>query len=142
MPEYCHHVSCVTYEGEAVESFLGDVLGMSTMDDMFVPEDVTGDFLTWPRPNPGANAKMLGSGMKGLVEVVRAPEEMRGQVRPGTAFITFAVTDLDERVAKARELGFEATDIKTFAVNDKVTTSVSLITAGDLTFELVRFDAV
>lgn len=137
-----HHVSCVTFAGDEVVEFLNDVLGMPVMDQMSVPEDVTGDFLAWPRPNPGADASMLGAGSKGLVEVVRAPEEMRGRVNPGTAFITFAVTDIEDRLAKSRERGYTTSELKTFNVNPQVALSCATVTAGDLTFELVQFNAV
>jgi catechol 2,3-dioxygenase-like lactoylglutathione lyase family enzyme len=142
MVDAAHHVSCVTFAGDEVVGFLGDVLGMPVMDSMIVPEDVTGDFLAWPRPNPGATAEMIGKGSKGLVEVVRAPEEMRGRVGPGTAFITFAVTDLDDRLARSRERGYLTSEVKTFDVNPRVALSCATVTAGDLTFELVQFNAV
>jgi catechol 2,3-dioxygenase-like lactoylglutathione lyase family enzyme len=137
-----HHVSCVTFAGDDVVCFLHDVLGMRVLDQMYVPEDVTGDFLAWPRPNPGAAAEMLGSGSKGLIEVVRAPEEMRGRVSPGTAFITFAVTDIEARLNESRERGYAASEVKTFNVNDNVALSCATVAAGDLTFELVQFNAV
>jgi hypothetical protein len=142
MVDAAHHVSCVTFAGDEVAGFLGEVLGMPVMDSMFVPEDVTGDFLGWPRPNSGADAEMVGKGSKGLIEVVRAPEEMRGRVSPGTAFITFAVTDLEDRLVKSRERGYTTSEVKTFNVNPRVTLSCATVTAGDLTFELVQFRAI
>jgi catechol 2,3-dioxygenase-like lactoylglutathione lyase family enzyme len=142
MVDAAHHVSCVTFAGDEVVGFLNDVLGMRVMDQMFVPEDVTGDFLAWPRPNPGAAAEMVGSGSKGLIEVVRAPEEMRGRVTPGTAFITFAVTDIEARLDRSRERGYITSEVKTLDVNENVALSCATVTAGDLTFELVQFNAV
>ena len=142
MVDAAHHVSCVTFAGDEVVGFLNDVLGMRVMDQMFVPEDVTGDFLAWPRPNPGAAAELVGSGSKGLIEVVRAPEEMRGRVTPGTAFITFAVTDIEARLDRSRERGYITSEVKTLDVNENVALSCATVTAGDLTFELVQFNAV
>ena len=142
MVDAAHHVSCVTFTGDDVVTFLHDVMGLNVMDQMTVPEDVTSGFLDWPRPNPGASASMLGSGSKGLIEVVRAPEEVRGKVGAGTAFITFAVTDLDEKLEESRARGYTTSEIKTFNVNENVALSCATVTAGDLTFELVKFNAI
>jgi catechol 2,3-dioxygenase-like lactoylglutathione lyase family enzyme len=140
VPNACHHISCVTFEGDDVVAFLGDVMGLPVADHMQVPGTAMTHLQAWPHANPGARAAMMGAGMKGLVEVVRAPEELRGMVSPGTALITFSVTDLEERLAAARRHGYRTSEIIEFPVNDKVKVAVATVLAGDLTFELVRFD--
>jgi hypothetical protein len=71
MVDAAHHVSCVTFTGDDVVTFLHDVMGLNVMDQMTVPEDVTSGFLAWPRPNPGASASMLGSAGDLTFELVK-----------------------------------------------------------------------
>lgn len=140
MPSAAHHVSCVTYQNDAVMAFLHDVLGLQTLDHMFFPRDVTSRFLDWPDTNPGAVAAMVGSGGKGLIEVVQAPEAVRERVAAGTALITFAVSDLEARLEDASRRGFVSTPIHNFNVNDDLNIDMSIVTAGDLSFELIRYN--
>jgi hypothetical protein len=45
---------------------------------------------------------MLGTGAAGTIEVVPLPAELRGRVTPATTAISFAVDDLEARVAACR----------------------------------------
>jgi hypothetical protein len=85
MDDAAHHVSCVTFTGDDVVTFLHDIMGLNV-------------------PNPGASAPMLGSG--------------------------------------SRARGYTTSEIKTFNVNENVALSCATVTAGDLTFELVKFNAL
>jgi hypothetical protein len=140
MPSAAHHVSCVTYQNDAVMAFLHDVLGLQTLDRMLFPHDVTSRFLGWPDTNPGAVASMVGTGGKGLIEVVQAPEAVNEHVAPGTALITFAVPDLEARLDEARRRGFHSTPIHNFNVNDDLNVDMAIVAAGDLRFELIRYN--
>ena len=139
MPSAAHHVSCVTARPEAVTEFLTEVLGLPARDSMRLPGAITERFLGWPSPAPEADAHMLGSGTKGLIEMVSVPAEIAARVRPGTALITFAVTDLEERLREATDRGFEVSDIHPVQVNDHLEVSMAVVVAGDLAFELVRY---
>lgn len=139
MPSAAHHVSCVTARPEAVTEFLTEVLGLPQRDSMRLPGAITEQFLAWPSGAPDADASMLGSGTKGLIEMVSVPAGITDRVRPGTALITFAVTDLEDRLADAARRGFEVSDIHPVQVNGQLEVSMAVVVAGDLAFELVRY---
>jgi catechol 2,3-dioxygenase-like lactoylglutathione lyase family enzyme len=141
VPSAAHHVSCVTAQPEAVTEFLTEVLGLPARDSMRLPGRITQRFLGWPSEAPDADASMLGSGTKGLIEMVAAPAGIAGRVRSGTALITFAVTDLEQRLEDAERRGFEVSEIHPVQVNDHLEVSMAVVVAGDLTFELVRYRA-
>ncbi|HUR09140.1 MAG TPA: hypothetical protein VM347_41830 [Nonomuraea sp.] len=108
---------------------------------MDLPAEITGPFLGWPTGHSAA-ATMVGTGSKGLIEVVTLPESLPPQIQPGLALITFAVTDLEERVAAAVEAGFHVSDIRTFKVNDAIEVSMAVVTVGGVSFELIRYNTL
>jgi hypothetical protein len=75
---------------------------------------------------------LLGPDSAAMIEVAPLPDELRGRLNPGTTGISFAVDDLDERVAACRAAGLAVTVVPgdlPFAV----------VTVGGVDFELVRF---
>jgi catechol 2,3-dioxygenase-like lactoylglutathione lyase family enzyme len=141
MPTGAHHVSCVSADSESILAFLRGVVGLDVVDRMNLPADVTAPFLGWPEGHPG-EATMLGTGSKGLIEIVALPEPLAGQIRPGLALITFAVPDLEERVAAALDAGYQVSDIHTFKVNDAIEVAMAVVTVGGVSFELIRYNTL
>lgn len=141
MPTGLHHVSCVTAESDSVLAFLRSVMGLEALDRMNLPAEVTAPFLGWPTGHP-ADATMVGAGSRGLIEVVALPQDLAEQIRPGLALITFAVTDLEDRVAAAIQAGYQVSDIRTFKVNDAIEVSMAVVTVGGLSFELIRYNTL
>lgn len=117
-----HHALCVTDDQPAVAAALAMVLGVT-------PE--SGDF-SWTPGSPALISTLLGARSAGTIEIAPLPGELRGRLNPGTTAISFAVDDLDERVAACRAAGLEVTVVPgdvAFAV----------VTVTGVEFELVRF---
>jgi hypothetical protein len=140
VPQASHHIACVTHRGDEVREFLTEVIGLGTTDTTFVPGDVAEEFLAWPTGNAGGSAVILGSGSRGLVEVVDIPPELRDSVQAGSGLISFIVPDLEQRLEQARSHGYRTGEIRQFMLNEATTCSAALVTAGDLTFELFRIE--
>lgn len=117
-----HHALCVTDDQPAVAAALAMVLGVA-------PE--SGDY-SWEAGSPALISTLLGADSAGTIEVAPLPDELRGRLNPGTTGISFAVDNLDERVAACRAAGLAVTVVPgdlPFAV----------VTVGGVDFELVRF---
>lgn len=104
-----HHALCVTDDGPAVAAALAAI-------------------------SPSVVTSLLGEGAAGLVEVAPLPDELNGRLTPTTTAITFAVDDLDERVAACRAAGLDVT----VAVGGGDLPYAVVVVAG-LEFELVQF---
>ena len=117
-----HHAICVTDDEETVAARLRAVLG----------HPAGAGTLSWDAGTPALIGTILGAGSAGTIEVVRLPAELRGRLSPGTTAISFAVDDLDERVAACRAAGLAVS-----VVPGDV--SFAVVTAAGLEFELVRF---
>jgi hypothetical protein len=52
---------------------------------------------------------LLGPGSVATIDIVPLPAELSGRLVPGTTSISFAVDDLDERVAACRAAGLDVT---------------------------------
>src|SRR5437867_1598234 len=105
-----HHAVCVTDDPEAVAAFL-QLLGLDLLGRAEAAPETTSAVLSWPAGSPGTISTILGRSASGVIELVRLPEQLKGVVQPGTALISFAVDDLEERVAACRERGLDVTDI-------------------------------
>lgn len=139
MPSRSHHIACVTDDPEAVIEFLTKVLGLELTGELRAPGDATSTILGWPE-NDGAQGWMLGRGQGGLVEVIRIPDELRGQVEPRFALISFATPDLEDRVQECRNRGIDVSEpIRT--KGEGMDLSGAVATVGGLAFELLRFEA-
>jgi len=117
-----HHALCVTDDQPAVAAALAMVLGVT-------PE--SGDF-SWTPGSPALISTLLGARSAGTIEIAPLPDELRGRLNPGTTAISFAVDDLDERVAACRSAGLTVTVVPgdvAFAV----------VTVTGVEFELVQF---
>jgi hypothetical protein len=81
-----HQALCVTDDEAAVRAALARVVG----DQALV-------------------SALLGPHSEATIDVVPLPEELRGRLVPGTTSISFAVDDLEERVAACRAAGLDVT---------------------------------
>ncbi len=117
------HARCFTDESEAVTARLRSVLGL--------PDGDPGP-LAWVGGGPAPIATMLGPGSAGTIDVVPLPAELRGRLRPGTMPVSFAVDDLDERVAACRAAGLAVT-----VPLDGAVLPYAVVTVAGLEFELV-----
>ena len=117
-----HHALCVTDDQPAVAAALAMVLG--------VPPG-SSDY-SWAAGSPALISTLLGADSAGRIEIAALPDELRGRLIPGTTSISFAVDDLDGRVAACRAAGLTVTVVPgdlPFAV----------VTVAGVEFELVRF---
>lgn len=103
-----HCALCVTDDVPGVESALAEIFGAGLID------------------------ALLGPGSTATVEVTPLPTELKGRLTPATTAISFAVDDLDERVAACRAAGLDVTVVP----GDL---AYALVTVAGLEFELVRF---
>lgn len=119
------HAICVTDDEDGVAARLGAVLGLSP---------ATGAF-AWESGSTALIATILGPESSGTIEVVRLPAELRGRLTPGTTSISFAVDDLDDRVAACRAAALDVS----VAPDAPGGLSHAVVTVAGLEFELVRF---
>jgi hypothetical protein len=102
LPGTLQHALCVTDDTEAVTARLRFVLGL--------PARVTGP-LSWEPDSPAVIATILGAASAGTIDVEPLPAELGGRLVPGTTAISFAVDDLDERVAACRAAGLPVMEV-------------------------------
>ncbi|MGH9009359.1 MAG: VOC family protein [Acidimicrobiia bacterium] len=121
-----HQAMCVTDDEVAVGAALAVVLGLPAG---------TGD-LSWEAGSPALISNLLGPDSAGMIELMPLPPELGGRLVPGTTSISFAVDDLDERVAACRAAGLDVT----VGVGSG-DLSYAVVVAAGLEFELVRFGA-
>ena len=84
--------------------------------------------------SPAVFRAILGDDAAGMVDIAPLPAELNGRLVPGTLSISFAVDDLDERVAASRAAGLDVT----VAVADGPL-AYAVVTVAGLEFELVQF---
>jgi hypothetical protein len=77
---------------------------------------------------------LLGPDSTAAIELVPLPTELEDRLVPGTTSISFAVDDLEERVAACRAAGLDVT--LGIGVGDL---SYAVVTVAGLEFELVCF---
>jgi hypothetical protein len=114
------HAICVTDDEDGVAARLRSVLGLSA----------GAGTLAWEAAGVALIATILGPLSSGTIEVVRLPAELRGRLTPGTTGISFAVDDLDERVAACRAAGLPVSVVPGAF-------SFAVVSAAGLDFELV-----
>jgi catechol 2,3-dioxygenase-like lactoylglutathione lyase family enzyme len=127
-PGTLQHAMCFTHDVEAVTARLRAVLGLPDGQDR--P-------LVWDGGGPAPMAALLGPGSAGAIDVVPLPAGLRGRLTPGTMPVSFAVDDLDERVAACRAAGLSVT---VDAGGDAAGLPCAVVTVAGLEFELVATD--
>jgi hypothetical protein len=103
-----HCALCVTDDVPAVTAALAEIVGSGLMDTL------------------------LGPGATGTIEIAPLPQELHGRLALGTLAISFAVDDLDARVAACRAAGLDVT----VAVGEGGLAYAVVVVAG-VEFELV-----
>jgi hypothetical protein len=129
-PGAIQHAVCFSDDGPAVAAALRVVLGLPAATDA----------LTWYPGSPAPIATILGADSSGTIDVVPLPPELEGRLSPGTTAISFAVDDLEARVAACRAAGLDVTVAPHHPVG-AAELSFAVVAVGGLEFELVRFDA-
>src|SRR5581483_2117589 len=117
-PGTIQYALCVTDDEPAVSDRLRAVLGL-------------------PGARPGPLSWESGSpALIGTIQVEPLPAELRGRLTPGTTAISFAVDDLDERVAACRAAGLDVT----VPLGGAAGLPYAVVTVAGLEFELVAAD--
>ena len=104
-----HQAICVTDDREGVAAALALVLG-----------------------DPALVGALLGPGSEAEIEIVSLPTELHGRLVPATTAISFAVDDLEDRVAACRAAGRDV--IVAVGGGDL---SFAVVTVAGLEFELL-----
>jgi len=123
------HAICVTDDEDGVTAALRGVLGLGP----------GAGSLTWEAGSPALIGILLGAGSAGTMEVVRLPAELRGRLTPATTAVSFAVDDLEARVAACRAAGLDVTVAPHHPVGAGEV-SFAVVSVAGLEFELVRFE--
>jgi len=125
------HAICVTDDEDAVAAALRAVLAL--------PTEAGAGALSWEPGSPALIATLLGARSAGTIEVVRLPDELRGRLTPGTTAVSFAVDDLEDRIAACRAAGLDVsvTPHHPAGAGD---VSYAVVAVAGLEFELVRFE--
>ena len=119
------HAICVTDDEDGVADRLRPVLGLP----------LGARTLAWEPDSPALIATILGPESSGTIEVVRLPAELGGRLTPATTAISFAVDDLDDRVAACRAAALDVS----VAPDAPGGLSYAVVAVAGLEFELVRF---
>jgi catechol 2,3-dioxygenase-like lactoylglutathione lyase family enzyme len=117
--------------------FLTEVVGMTGA--RWFPNDseqATAVF-GWPPISEPGRRVVLGQ-PPGMVELVEIPDELRGTVRPGVAFVAFATPDVEGYAERASAAGFDVGEVRTVPGAGEASTLVP-VTVGGLPWELMRF---
>src|SRR5438105_13575808 len=97
-----HHAVCFTDDEGAVAAALVAVLGLRPVTAGAVGPSRA---FSWEAGGAAPIGVILGAGAAGTIEVVPLPAELRGRLTPATTSISFAVDDLEDRVAACRAAG-------------------------------------
>jgi hypothetical protein len=103
-----HHALCVTDDGPAVATALATI-------------------------SPTVMRALLGEDAAGMIEIAALPAELNGRLIPPTTAISFAVDNLDERVAACRAAGL---DVSVAVGGGEL--AYAVVTVAGLEFELVE----
>ncbi|HTK65108.1 MAG TPA: hypothetical protein VL595_22155 [Pseudonocardia sp.] len=132
-----HHVACVTDEPEAVAEVLREVFGCGAGSPVSADGTAASALLGWPS-NPGFEGFITGSGRGGQIEVIPIPPELGDAVTPGVALLSYAVRDIEERIALCRSMGIEVS-APVRVTNDTIDVSLARFVVGGIPFELAQF---
>jgi hypothetical protein len=124
------HAVCVTDDEAGVTAALGLVLGL--------PPGSPFAALSWAPGTSALIGVLLGAASAGTIEVVALPGELHGRLNPATTAISFAVADLEARVAACRAAGLDVTVAPHHPVGAGEI-SFAVVAAAGLEFELVEF---
>ena len=137
MPSRLFHVVLLTDEIDEVARFLTEVVGLT--DPRWFPNDAeqSSRVFGWPVVEAPGRRVVIGQ-PPGMVELVEIPEALRGEVRPGVAFLAFATPDVEGYAERAALAGFDVGTVDTVAGAGEPSTLVP-VTVGGLPWEFMRF---
>jgi hypothetical protein len=127
----------MTDDPDAVAEVLREVFGCGSTSPVTADGDAASALLGWPE-SPGFDGFITGSGGRGTVEVIPIPAELRGTVSPGVALVSFAVRDIEERIALCRSMGIEVS-APVRVSNTTIDVSLARFVVGGIPFELAQF---
>jgi hypothetical protein len=125
------YATCVTDDEAAVGAALGAVLGLP-------PAATAAGALSWEAGSRAPIGTILGPGSAGTIQIVRLPDELRGRLTLPAPAISFAVDDLEDRVAACRMAGFDVT-VAPEVQAGRGDVSYAVVTVAGVEFELVHF---
>ena len=125
LPGTIQRALCVTDDREAVTARLRFVLGLPRSG---------GGPLAWEPGSPALIATILGVDSAGTIDLEPLPAELGGRLVPGTTAVTFAVEDLEARLAACRAAGLLVTEMGAGPGG----LGFAVVVAAGLEFELVR----
>jgi catechol 2,3-dioxygenase-like lactoylglutathione lyase family enzyme len=137
MPSRLFHVVLFTDEIDETTRFLTDVVGLS--DPRWFDNDAEQStrVFGWPHVEEPGRRVVLGQA-PGMVELVEIPEELRGTVQPGVAFLAFATPDVEGYAGRAAAAGFAAGPVQTVDGAGEPST-LAPVMVGGLPWEFMRF---
>jgi hypothetical protein len=104
-----HHVQVLTRDSQVLVHYLETTLGMDRQAEIEIPRSAVAELLRWTVTEGQVRSTILGSGHRGLVEVVECPEagdsDTTSQPTVGALQLAFAVPDLPRCLEDARRLG-------------------------------------
>jgi hypothetical protein len=127
----------VTDDPGAVAAVLREVFGCDAVSPVSADGAAASALLGWP-VNPGFEGFVTGFRNGGQLEVIPIPAELRDSVPSGVALLSYAVRDIDERIALCRSMGIEVSDPVRVA-NDTIDVSLARFVVGGIPFELAQF---
>lgn len=92
MSSQLHHVVMCSHSADDFVGFLTGVVGMTVQQQFHVPGELLASTLGWP-PSSGTQVSMVGSGDRGLIEVLDVPAALRDAVPEGLAALSFLSSD-------------------------------------------------
>jgi catechol 2,3-dioxygenase-like lactoylglutathione lyase family enzyme len=137
MPSRLFHVVLFTDEIDETTRFLTDVVGLT--DPRWFDNDAEQStrVFGWPHVEEPGRRVVLGQA-PGMVELVEIPEELRGTVQPGVAFLAFATPDVEGYAGRAEAAGFAAGPVQTVDGAGEPSTLAPVLVGG-LPWEFMRF---
>jgi hypothetical protein len=104
-----HHVQVLTRDSQVLVHYLETTLGMDRQAEIEIPRSAVAELLRWTVTEGQVRSTILGSGYRGLVEVVECPEaadsDTTSQPTVGALQLAFTVRDLARCIEDARRLG-------------------------------------
>lgn len=133
-----HHVAAVTDDPEAVARVLSEVFGCGATSPVSADGSAASALLGWPASS-GFDGFVAGSGRAGgMIEVIPIPAELRDTVTPGVALLSYAVRDIEERIALCRSMGIEVS-APVRVTNHTIDVTLARFVVGGIPFELAQF---
>ena len=127
----------MTDDPEAVAQVLDKVFGLGSRNPVSADGPSASALLGWPASS-GFDGFITDPGRGGMVEVIPIPDSLRDVVTPGVALLSFAVRDIEERIALCRSMGIAVSDPVRVS-NETIDVTLARFVVGGVPFELAQF---